>query len=352
METPAFVPVATQAVVKALDSARVLETKTQLLIANTYHLHLRPGERIIKNAGGLHSFMHWPRPLMTDSGGFQVFSLGFGKDLASSKMSKKREREEIPPALQPTSLKITEDGVLFRSYLDGKELFIGPRESMAIQRALGADIIFAFDECPPPRVAEAYMIASVEKTHRWAKRSLDAHDPKQALYGIVQGGRFKNLRIQSARFIGALPFDGFGIGGEFGASKREMGNMLHSVSDELPHGKPRHLLGVGHPEDIEIIVRAGMDTFDCIAPTHYARRGIAYTSKGMVDLKKKIFGRDKKPLDPSCSCFVCTSYSRHYLHHLLRAHEITPLELLSFHNLYFFNTRLEDIRRRIKTGTF
>ncbi len=350
VETPAFVPVATQATVKALDSRAVLETKTQLLIANTYHLHIRPGEKIVKSAGGLHDFMAWPRPLMTDSGGFQVFSLGFGKDLGTTKISKAPSKMEIRESAQPKLIKITEDGVHFRSYVDGKELFIGPRESMRIQSALGADIIFAFDECPPPQATEKYLERSLEKTHRWAKISLNTHDPKQALYGIVQGGRFKNLRAESAKFISSLDFDGFGIGGEFGADKKEMSDMLGWVADELPEKKPRHLLGVGYPDDIERAVRAGMDTFDCIAPTHYARHGKVYTSDGMLDLRKNIFARDKKPLDPKCACRVCETYSRAYLHHLLRAFEIAPLELLTFHNLYFFNTKLETIREQIRNG--
>ena len=348
IETPAFVPVATQATVKALNSERVLETGTQLLIANTYHLHLRPGEKIIASHGGLHDFMRWPKPLMTDSGGFQVFSLGFGKDLGANKIANKHTRQTITADAKPKLLKIGEDGVRFRSHIDGKELFIGPRESMKIQKALGADIIFAFDECPPPQATREYMERSMAKTHRWAKISLDEHDPKQALYGIVQGGQFKDLRIQSAKFIGSLPFDGFGIGGEFGADKKEMSRMLGWVADELPESKPRHLLGVGYPEDIELAVRAGMDTFDCITPTHYARRGMAYTAKGMLDLMKRSFEKDKKPVDPSCACSVCKTYTRSYIHHLLRAREITPLELLTFHNLHFFNTKLKEIREKIK----
>ncbi|MBI2039192.1 MAG: tRNA guanosine(34) transglycosylase Tgt [Candidatus Niyogibacteria bacterium] len=354
IETPAFVPVATQATVKVLNSERVLETGTQLLIANTYHLHLRPNEKIIKAHGGLHDFMNWPRPLMTDSGGFQVFSLGFGKDLGGNKITKNRATWkpsfQVEGGAQPKLLKIGEDGVHFRSHIDGKELFIGPKESMRIQKALGADIIFAFDECPPPQATREYMKRSMDKTHRWAKISLDEHDPKQALFGIVQGGKFRDLRIESARFIGSLPFDGFGIGGEFGADKKEMSRMLGWVADELPEQKPRHLLGVGYPEDIELAVRAGMDTFDCITPTHYARRGMAYTGKGMLDLMKRSYEKDKKPVDPACACVVCKTYTRSYIHHLLRAREITPLELLTFHNLHFFNAKLREIREKIKRG--
>ena len=352
IETPGFVPVATQAAVKALNSQKVLETGSQLLIATAYHLHLRPGEKIVRAHGGLHDFMQWPRPLMTDSGGFQIFSLGFGKDLGSTKISHAYDKQKIRESAQPKLIKITDDGVHFRSYVDGAPLFIGPRESMKIQSALGADIIFAFDECPPPQATHAYLECSLEKTHRWAKLSLAAHDPKQALYGIVQGGKFKDLRLKSARTIRALDFDGFGIGGEFGASKKEMKQMLERVADGLPEHKPRHLLGVGYPEDINIAVRAGIDTFDCIAPTHYARHGIAYTSNGMLDLDKRALARDKKPVDSACSCFVCKTYSRSYIHHLLRANEITPLELLTFHNLHWFNAKLTEIREKIKKGAY
>ena len=382
IETPCLAPVATQAVIKTLDSKEVIETKSQLLICNTYHLHLRPGEEIIEKAGGLHNFMNWKKPLMTDSGGFQVFSLGFGKDFGTGKILKGRSVNEIgygrsntdlsEPRLneikagqQPKLLRITNDGVHFRSFLDGSKIFLGPKESIRIQEKLGADIIFAFDECTSPIADKQYTKNSLLRTHKWAKICLKTKKTKQALFGIVQGGKFKDLREESAKFIGALPFDGFGIGGEFGDNKNIMIQMLNWTLKELPKEKPRHLLGIGYLEDIPKIIQAGIDTFDCIVPTHYARRGKAFVSQGKVeelcsslpfvatgvlDLGKISFLKDKKPLDKKCSCNVCQNYSRSYISHLFRAKEITGLKLLTFHNLYFFNDFIAKIRERIKTG--
>lgn len=368
VETPSFVPVATRAVVKTLTSEEVLQTKSQILIANTFHLHLKPGEKLLKNNGGIHKFMKWPKPLMTDSGGFQVFSLGFGKDHGVGKILKKISetgtRKNLSPGLvkfgqQPKLLKITEDGVKFTSYYDGKELFLGPKESIKIQGDIGADIIFAFDECTSPLADYEYTKKSMEVTHKWAKICLKIGGsrlrsgygaPKQAMYGIVQGGKYKDLRIESAKIIGGMEFEGFGIGGEFGDDKSQMTKMLKWVINELPKDKPRHLLGIGHPDDMLKIVKEGIDTFDCIAPTHYARRGAAFTSIGKIDLNKTKFINDKKPIDKNCDCSVCQNYTRGYIHYLLRAHEITPLKLLTFHNLYFFNSYMEKIREGIKKG--
>jgi len=349
VETPAFVPVATQAVVKTLDSEEVLETKTQILICNTIYLHFRPGEEIVKKAGGLHKFMNWPKPLMTDSGGFQVFSWGFGMEYQSGKFFTKDLKGEIRWGQQPKLLKIQEDGVIFTSPLDGSKIFFGPKESIRIQEKLGADIIFAFDECTPPNASYEYMKNSLVRIHKWEKESLESKKSKQALFGIVHGGRFKDLRIQSSKFIGSLPFDGFGIGGDLGKTKREMIQILRWSFTHLPENKPRHLLGIGYLEDIPRIIREGIDLFDCNAPTHYARRGIAFTSEGVIDLEKR---KERKRLDKNCSCFVCQNYFRDYISHLLRAKEITGLKLLTFHNLYFFNTFVEKIREQIKKGKF
>ena len=353
IETPCLVPVATQAVVKTLTSEEVKETKSQILICNTYHLHLKPGEDLIRKAGGLHQFMNWPGPLMTDSGGFQVFSLGFGKDYGIGKILKEKNTGEIEYGQQPKLLKITQDGVYFRSFLDGKKIFLGPKESIKIQEKLGADIIFAFDECTSPIANYRYTKKSLEKTHKWAIQCLKAKSAKrkaQSLFGIVQGGRFKDLRVESARFIGNLPFDGFGIGGEFGDDKKKMLAMLNWVIRELPHGKPRHLLGIGYLEDIPKIIERGVDLFDCNVPTHYARRGIAFVSSGKLDLGQAKFLKDNNSLDKKCSCFVCQNYKRNYICHLFRAKEITALKLLTFHNLYFFNNFVEKIREKIKQG--
>ena len=390
IETPALVPVATQATIKTLSSEEVLQTKSQILIANTFHLHLRSGEKIVKAAGGLHKFMNWPRPLMTDSGGFQVFSLGFGRDFGSGKILKHNanqrmytntaKKDAISVGQQPSSLKITNDGVYFNSPIDGRKIFIGPKESIKIQEALGADIIFAFDECTSPIADYEYTKKSLERTHHWAKQCFEVFSHKssvnshQSLFGIVQGGKFKDLRIESAKFIGSLSFDGFGIGGEFGDDKRIMTNMIDWAIKELPENKPRHLLGIGYLEDIPKIIKAGIDLFDCTLPTHYARRGIAFTRFGPIDLGKSQYLTDRNPLDPvrnsppqrpfgrasagaisngvnkKCACFVCQNYRRNYISHLFRAKEITGMKLLTFHNLYFFNAFVENIREGIKEG--
>lgn len=350
--TPALVPVATQGVVKTLDSQELRETKTQILIANTFHLHLKPGEKIVQLAGGLHQFMNWPAPLMTDSGGFQVFSLGFGFDQKVGKILKyfpgKENLENIKNGSQPKFLKITQDGVFFRSPFDGKELFLGPKESIKIQEALGADIIFAFDECTSPLASYQYVKKALERTHFWAKICLKEKKSDQAIFGIVQGSRFKDLREASAKFISSLDFDGFGIGGDLGRNKKEMFKILDWVIPNLDEQKPRHLLGIGYLEDIEKVIKAGIDLFDCTVPTHYARHGIAFSKKGKLNLTKSKFLKDKNPIDKDCHCFVCQNYKRNYLCHLFRAEEITGKKLVSFHNLYFFNNFVEEIRERIK----
>lgn len=350
VQTPAMVPVATQAVIKTMTAEDVARTKTQLLIANTFHLHLKPGEQIVKKNGGLHTFMNWPKPLMTDSAGFQVFSLGFGRDLGLGKTVKWDGGERVNHGTQPNNITMTERGVWFRSPVDGRRLFIGPKESIKIQEALGADIILAFDECPPPVATKKYLIESVERTHRWAAACLKAHTSKQAIFGIVQGGKYEDLRRHSAEVIGAMPFDGFAIGGEFGTDKKTMSTMVGWVNDVLPTSKPRHLLGIGHPEDIPHIIKAGVDTFDCIAPTHYARHGTAFTSQGRLDLTKIRNLNDRKPIDPACRCETCQNYSRSYISHLFRAKEITAMRLVTFHNIWYFQTLVEHYRRLIGLG--
>ncbi len=413
IETPCLTPVATQAAVKTLTSEEAEKTGAQILIANTLFLHLRPGENVVAKAGGLHKFMNWKRPLMTDSGGFQVFSWGFGKDFGIGKISKiqlhavsrgapseasaqnphifanmafykdvyegaraikgdlrnsqsltqsSQSLLNVEYGQQPRFLKITDEGVFFTSFIDGKKLFLGPKESIKIQEKLGADIIFAFDECPPPTANRKYMFNSLSRTHRWAKVCLGAKKSKQALFGIVQGGSYKTLRQKSAKFIGSLPFDGFGIGGEFGSDK--MSEILKITIRELPEQKPRHLLGIGHLKDIPEIIKAGIDTFDCNVPTHYGRRGIAFihaqernsgrnfASLEKLNLLQAKFLKDKSPFDKKCSCFVCQNYKRNYISHLFRAKEITGLRLLTFHNLYFYNNFIEEIKNSIKAGKF
>lgn len=350
IETPSFVPVATRATVRTLDSREIADVGSQLLICNTYHLALAPGEKLVKKMGGLHNFMQWKKPLMTDSGGFQVYSLGFGSDHGIGKMLKNPTGETVDVRAQPKSVRITDDGVHFRSPIDGKEHYLSPKTSIRIQEDLGADIIFAFDECVSPVATKEYTRASLEKTHRWAKECVDAKKSKQALYGIVQGSAHQDLREESARAIGSLPFEGFALGGEFGYDKKRMGKLIGWVVDILPQERPRHALGVGHPEDFVPLARAGMDTFDCIAPTHYARRGILFTSKGRLDLRKPRFLNDKKPLDAACSCNICNTYTRSYISHLIRGNELTGMKLASYHNLHFFNEQARLLRKRIKNG--
>lgn len=350
VETPTLVAVGTQAGIKALTWEQVKKTNTQLIISNTFHLHLKPGENIIKKQGGINKFSGWHGPFMTDSGGFQVFSLGFGKDFGTGKILKEKSGQTIKKSQQPQKIKITDDGVFFRSPLDGKSLFLGPRESIKIQEKIGADIINVFDECTSPIADYEYTKKSLDRTHKWADICLKIKKSNQSLYGIVQGGKFKDLRIESAIYIGKLDFDGFAIGGEFGDEKKIMTDMLFWVIPYLNEKKPRHLLGIGHPEDLLPIIKEGVDTFDCIAPTHYARRGVAFTSTGRLDMTKKELLNDKSSLDPSCECFVCVSYSKSYITHLLRAKEITPLTLLTFHNLYFFHSYIHKIREDIKNG--
>ncbi|MEK7155943.1 MAG: tRNA guanosine(34) transglycosylase Tgt [Patescibacteria group bacterium] len=351
IETPAFVPVATRGTIRTLDTREIEDVGSQLLICNTFHLHVAPGEKVVKKAGGIHGYMDWKRPLMTDSGGFQVYSLGFGRDHGIGKVLRDDQEKILKEGSQPNAVKITDDGVYFRSPIDGKQLYLSPKVSIGIQEELGADIMFAFDECPSPLANEKYMLESLEKTHRWAQECLDAKkSKKQALYGIVQGGGFSRLRIESAKILGAMEFDGYGFGGEFGYDKKTLKKVVGEVSDALPENKPRHVLGIGHPEDFPIIAESGGDTFDCIAPTHYARRGVIFTSKGRLDLRKPQFVKEEKPLDPNCKCDVCKTYTRSYISSLLRAHELTGMKLATFHNLFYFNHLAATMRKRIKNG--
>ncbi len=379
IQTPAFINVATQATIKALLTKDLYNAGTQAIICNTFHLHLKPGEGVVEKNGGIHKFMQWKNPIMTDSGGFQVFSLGFGRDYGTGKILKqdtnirtysndtnKYENKVIKHGEKPKNILITKRGVWFRSPVDNRKLFIGPEESIHIQQKLGADIIFAFDECNSPLADYEYNKKSLERTHDWAKICLQTNSSnkhnRQALFGIVQGGKYKDLRIQSAKFIGSLPFDGFGIGGEFGNSKKIMGQMLSWVTRELPEEKPRHLLGIGQLEDIPIIIKEGVDTFDCTVPTHYARNGYVFISQKSkikrekrdltkhekVDLSRARYLNDLKPLDENCNCFVCKTYTRSYLSHLIKAREISGMSLLTFHNIHFFNKFVETIRNKIR----
>lgn len=353
VETPSLVPVATWATVKTLDSKEIFETKSKILIANTYHLHLKPGEDIIKKSLGIQKFMNCDIPIMTDSGGFQVFSMGFGKDLKVGKVMKffpGSDTEIIKKNSQPKRIKIGEDGVEFQSPVDGSKMFIGPKESIKIQENIGADIIFAFDECTPPLSSHDYAKDALRRTHRWEKTSIESRKSKQAMFGIVQGSRYEDLRVESANYINSLGFDGYGIGGDLGESKITIDKILNWTIPRLDDNKPRHLLGIGYLEDMEMVIKNGVDLFDCTVPTQYARHGAAFTSTGKLDLTKKAFLNDREPLDKTCECFVCQEYKRNYLSHLIRSKEITGSKLLTFHNLFYFNTFVENIRKKIKDG--
>lgn len=350
IETPAFVPVATRASVRALTSQTAENLGSQVLIANTFHLHLTPGESVVKEAGGIHSFMNWKKPIMTDSGGFQVLSFGFGREHSTGNM-KERKGERSVGEKSSTGVKITEEGVEFRSPKDGAQLFLGPKESIRIQEDIGADIIFAFDEATSPLTTKEYMHTSLARTHRWAKVCLEVKSrPDQALYGIVQGSEFDDLREESARTIGALPFEGFGIGGEYGIDKEEMAKRIALVTKLLPEAKPRHVLGVGHPEDFAPIARGGGDTFDCIAPTHYARHGTLFTSLGKMNMYNTKHVHAHEKIDLTCTCEACGNYSKSYLAHLFRSGEPTAMVLATMHNMYYFNTLAKTIREKIAAG--
>ncbi len=357
IHTPAFIVVGTKATVKGLSPEQVVSLGAEAVLANTYHLYLEPGEKILKDAGGLHTFMNWQGPTFTDSGGFQAFSLGAAYNKKASKIA---DRATVVPEVDEVSTshealaKVDEDGVTFKSIIDGSSHRFTPERSMEIQHAIGADIIFAFDECTSPHASYEYQKEAMARTHRWAKRSLDHHKkvgPKdQALFGIVQGGRHEDLRKESAETIGAMNFDGFGIGGSF--DKEDIYTAVGWVNDHLPEGKPRHLLGIGEPEDLFGGVENGVDTFDCVAPTRIARNGSLYTRKGKINILNAKYREDVGKIDPSCGCSTCRDYTPAYLAHLFRAKEMQAATLASIHNLYFIVNLVKEIRASIIDGTF
>jgi queuine tRNA-ribosyltransferase len=360
IQTPAFVSVGTKATVKALTPEQILETGAQVVLANTYHLYLEPGDERVKKFGGLQKFMNWHGPTMTDSGGFQVFSLGaaYGKEISkvvsindpSQLLSERSLDGEVPRLAN-----IGHDGVSFRSHHDGTLHYITPEKSIDIQHNLSADMIFAFDECTSPTEDFRYQEEALERTHRWAERSLEHHKSKpnaktQALFGIVQGGREESLRKKSAEFIGSLDFDGFGIGGSF--AKEDMETAVKWCNEILPKDKPRHLLGIGEPEDLFMGVENGVDLFDCVAPTRNGRGGTLYTSRGKINVRNAEYREDMGPLDPECGCSTCRNYSRAYLCHLYRSHEMLGGTLGSIHNLYFIINLVKKMRQAILDGNF
>ncbi len=355
IKTPAFVTVGTKATVKALTAEQVRELGAQVVLANTYHLYLEPGENIVAKAGGFGKFMDWHGPTMTDSGGFQAFSLGaaFGQSVSKVATGEEKETEDMRP--EGAMAKVTEEGVEFRSYKDGSSHFFTPERSMEIQYKLGADMIFAFDECTSPMSSYEYQKEALARTERWAKRCLARHEEldtgnKQALFGVVQGGRFQDLRELAAKNMAEMDFDGYGIGGSF--TKADIGTAVGWVNAILPEDKPRHLLGIGEPEDLFVAVEAGCDLFDCIAPTRMGRHGMLHTLDGRINIKNAKFRKDFSPIDIECICSTCKSYTRAYLAHLFRSDEMTAATLASIHNLHFILRLVEDIRESIIGGTF
>jgi queuine tRNA-ribosyltransferase len=326
--TPAFAPVGTQASVKTLTPAQLHDLGATLVLANTYHLYLRPGDELVRDLGGLHRFMQWPRPMLTDSGGFQVFSL-----------AKTRQ--------------IDDDGVTFKSHIDGSTHRLTPEKSIAIQENLGADILMAFDECSDPN-DRGYSRLAMERTHRWAERCLRARTRgDQALFGILQGGVDPGLRAESARFIAGLDTPGIAIGGlSVGETKAQMHATLDLVTPLLPEDKPRYLMGVGTPEDLIEGVRRGIDIFDCVLPTRLARHHSAFAPEGRLNLMNAGFARDERPIDAYCDCYTCRTFTRAYLRHLIVAKELLAGTLLSIHNLRALVRLMEEIRNQIAHGVF
>ena len=331
IETPVFMPVGTQATVKAMTPDELKEMiDAKIILGNTYHLHLRPGDELIKEAGGLHKFMNWDRAILTDCGGFQVFSLAKLRD-------------------------ITEEGVKFKSHLDGHEIFLSPEKSIEIQNNLGSDIMMSFDECCPYPSTYEYTRKSMERTTRWAERGLKAHKNKdtQGLFGIVQGGMFKDLREKSAKDLVAMDFAGYSVGGlSVGEPAEMMYDVLNYTTQFLPENKPRYLMGVGSPDYLIEAVMNGIDMCDCVLPTRIARNGTAMTSKGKLVVRNATYERDFTPLDINCNCYTCKNYTRAYIRHLVKAGEILGARLLTIHNLYFLVNLMGDVRKAIEEDRF
>jgi queuine tRNA-ribosyltransferase len=368
IQTPAFVPVGTKADVKGVLPETLKKIGAQVVLANTYHLYLTPGEQVVKNAGGLATFMNWHGPTMTDSGGFQVFSLGaaFGRTITkiAKGEEKPREHESAAPMVYDEDVAtshgqlavIDDEGVTFTSHHDGTLHRFTPERSIEIQHALGADMFFAFDECTAPTEPYEYQKEAMERTHKWAERSLRAHRQnldaahKQAIFGIVQGGRHKDLRKESAQTLASMNFDGYGIGGSF--SKEDMMGALEAAVGELPEGKPRHFLGIGEPGDVLLGIEQGMDLFDCVAATRTGRHGSIYTKRGVLHLRNGEFKNDFGPLDPETIIPGTEGFSRAYISHLVRSKETLGGVIASVHNLGFILKLVDGAREALKEGRF
>ena len=360
IQTPSFVPVGTQGAVKAVSVEDLHNIGTQVIITNAFHLHLQPGEDLIEGMGGLHRFMGWQGPLMTDSGGFQIFSLGAGKEHGVGKIApifpdEKDRGGHLSSKKGKPLMKLDEDGVEFISYLDGSLHRLTPERVIEIERKLGADIILVLDECTSPLHDYHYTREAMERTHRWAVRALDefqrTSDKSQALFGIVQGGAYQDLREKSASFIAAQNFDGYAIGGSLGRSKEEMYQVLEWTTPLLPQDRPRHLLGIGEVEDIFEVVKRGIDLFDCVLPTQIARTGTLFakkTERFRIHILNAQFKDDHRPIEQGCNCYTCSNYSRAYLRHLFMSKELLGMRLATIHNLYFLESLIDKIRTAIK----
>ncbi len=369
IETPYLVPVATKGQIKSLTPKDIKKINPQALLANTYHLHLKPGDKKIRKLGGLHKFMHFSKPIFTDSGGFQAFSLGIGAEIGVKKIGF-FPGERIPSPKGDSHVKITKKGVMFKSiYPPYEEHFIGPKESMQIQSNLGADIIMAFDECTSPSSNKKYIEESMHRSHRWELDSIKFHNPNQALYGIIHGGWFKYLRIKSAKYINSLPFDGIAIGGSLGKTKKDMKKILKWIIPQL-NDRPRHMLGIGWIDDLFNCIEQGIDTFDCVEMTRIARHGNLYISpkaggslknKFRINIQKIIFQEDKKPIDPSCKCLTCKKYSKSKLRKIYKKMTQNKNDekakdfygkLATTHNISFMLNLASQIRESIKNNSF
>ena len=359
--TPCFVTVGTKAAVKGLTPEMVKSLGSQIFLANTYHLYIAPGEDTVANAGGLHRFSNWQGPMMTDSGGFQVLSLGaaFGSTVSKIATADSGFSHTAKNQNKEAMARITEEGVQFRSIKDGSKHFFTPEKSMQIQQKLGADMYFAFDECTSPQASYEYQREAMDRTHRWAVRSLDEHmrlescktdKPAQALFGVVQGGRHFDLRTESARTLGAMDFDGYGIGGSF--NKEDMSTAVNVACRELPEDKPRHLLGIGEVIDFFLGVENGIDTFDCVSPTRMARHGSVHTRDGKRNIMRTASRTRFEPIEYDCDCYACQNYSEAYVCHLLREKEMLGATLASIHNLRFVTKIVDDIRNAIEEGNY
>lgn len=360
IKTPAFVVVGTQATVKAMTPEMVSAAHGQAVLANAYHLYLRPGHELVEKAGGLGQFMHWDGPTFTDSGGFQVLSLGSGYKKVL--VMDARETDDVKTATQRNGEKLArvdDGGVTFRSHINGSQHRFTPEHSIQVQRAIGADIIFAFDELTSLVDPYDYQVESLERTHKWAKRCLREMEklrrspPErayQALFGVLQGAQYEDLRRQAGQFMGSLPFDGYGIGGAI--EKDKLGEIVRWVNEELPADKPKHMLGISEPNDIFDAIENGVDTFDCVSPTRVARNGAFYTYEGRKNIAGAKYRSDFSPLLADCACYTCRHYTRAYIQHLYKAKELLSATLLSIHNEYFIIKLVDDIRHSIEDGSF